>query len=418
MSGAAVATGAQPGYVRLSTLGVVVVLFALPCITGRLMTYFVLLLALVAVATPSIRTAFHDRSRNPIDLMLLVAAILPGLAFAVTARQPSDLLYAFNFAPLLLAIPFRWQLERAGRADGAAILGWLALAGTFVALVVALVQVAVLDQPRAGQPLMSAFQFADTAVLLGFLALVGLFVPGARGRLLLLAGPIMGCAAAVLGGTRGALVAAPVLAVVAIGVGLVMARDRRLLLWAIGGMIAAGALTLIGAKLLGFHRALSGFTDAGNVLSGGPVDEETKERLVLYWGGLQAFLRAPLLGYGWEHMVSVIEPYVDPAYLERVRNFRHLHNGLLSFAVSAGIPGIISFVILSVAPVVAVFWTPRDGQFVPRLYLALVLCAGYAAFQLTIIMIGFEFHTVQYAFMTVTILAFLTSSKSTDNSET
>lgn len=407
MPGAAAATAAQPRYVRLSTLGVVITLFALPCITGRLMTYIVLLLALVAVATPSIRAAFANRSRNPIDVMLLVAAVLPGLAFAVTARQPSDLLYAFNFAPLALAIPFRWQLERVGRADGAVVIGWLSLAGAAIALLVALVQIVVLGSPRAGQPLMSAFQFADTAVLLGFLALAGLFVPGARGRLVLLAGPILGCVAAVLGGTRGALVAAPVLAAVAIGVGLVVARDRRLLLWAIGGTVAAGALTLIGAELLGFHRALSGFVDAGNVLSGGPVDEETRERLVLYWGGLQAFLRAPLLGYGWEHMVAVIEPYIDPAYVERVRNFRHLHNGLLSFAVSAGIPGIISFVILSVAPVVAVFWTPRDGQFVPRLYLALTLCAGYAVFQLTIIMIGFEFHTVQYAFMTVTIFAFL-----------
>ncbi len=60
MPGTAVATAAHsPRYVRLSTLGIVITLFALPCITGRLMTYIVLLLALVAVATPGrIRAAF------------------------------------------------------------------------------------------------------------------------------------------------------------------------------------------------------------------------------------------------------------------------------------------------------------------------------------------------------------------------
>ena len=66
----AAAAGTQPGYVRLSTLGVVITLFALPCITGRLMTYILLLLALVAVATPSFRAAFAPRSRNPLELKL------------------------------------------------------------------------------------------------------------------------------------------------------------------------------------------------------------------------------------------------------------------------------------------------------------------------------------------------------------
>ena len=128
---------------------------------------------------------------------------------------------------------------------------------------------------------------------------------------------------------------------------------------------------------------------------------------MMFWGGYRAFLRAPLLGYGWTEMVQAILPYVPAEEAERMLSFRQLHNGLLSFAVAAGIPGIVSFLILSVAPVIAVFRTPRDELFASRLYLAVTLCAGYAVFQLTIIMIGFEFHTVQYAFMTMVILAFV-----------
>lgn len=127
----------------------------------------------------------------------------------------------------------------------------------------------------------------------------------------------------------------------------------------------------------------------------------------MLWGGYQAFLNAPLFGYGWPDMVQAILPYIPAGEAERMLTFRQLHNGLLSFAVGAGIPGIISFLILSVAPVIAVLRTPRDEMFVPRLYLAVTLCVAYAVFQLTIIMIGFEFHTVQFAFMTMVILGFV-----------
>ena len=127
----------------------------------------------------------------------------------------------------------------------------------------------------------------------------------------------------------------------------------------------------------------------------------------MLWGGTQAFLRAPLFGYGWRDMVPAILPYVPGNEIERMLTFRQLHNGLLSFAVGAGIPGIISFLILSVAPVIAALRTPRDELFVSRLYLSVTLCAAYAVFQLTIIMIGFEFHTVQYAFMTAVMLGFV-----------
>ena len=124
-------------------------------------------------------------------------------------------------------------------------------------------------------------------------------------------------------------------------------------------------------------------------------------------GGWQAFLHSPLFGYGWVDMVPAIFPHVPVESLPRMQTFRQLHNGLLSFAVGAGLLGVASFLILSVAPVVAVFYTARDALFASRMYLAVTLCAGYAVFQLTIIMIGFEFHTVQYAFMTMVILGFV-----------
>ena len=404
----AVSDGA-PSYIRWACVAMIVFLFALPCIAGRLTTYFVLLFAIFSLLSPSVIAAFRSRSRNPIDVMLVTAAALPSIAFLFTAEEPGDLLFAFNFVPLLLAVPMRWQIEKFARLDSAVLIGRLSLAGAGIAVIVSVVQVPMLGYERAGPPLMSAFHFADTAMLLGFVALVGLFAPGANRRWLYLLGPVLGILAALLSGTRGALIAAPVLGFIALAFALALAPARRrttTLIIAAAAVVATAVLLFVATRL-GFNRAIDGFSVTHEVIAGGAVDQSTKERLMMLWGGTQAFLHAPLFGYGWRDMVPAILPYVPDSQIERMLTFRQLHNGLLSFAVGAGIPGIISFLILSVAPVIAALRTPRDELFVSRLYLSVTLCAAYAVFQLTIIMIGFEFHTVQYAFMTVVMLGFV-----------
>jgi O-antigen ligase len=112
-------------------------------------------------------------------------------------------------------------------------------------------------------------------------------------------------------------------------------------------------------------------------------------------------------------MVPAIYPHVDPAYEPRMHGFRHLHNGFISFASGAGLIGVASFVLLSVLPILAVLQTPRDTQFVSRLYLAATMCAAYAVFQLTFLLIGFDFHTVQYTYMTMVFVAFVRDPQST-----
>ena len=67
-------------------------------------------------------------------------------------------------------------------------------------------------------------------------------------------------------------------------------------------------------------------------------------------------LASPLVGYGWDGMVPAVYPYVDPAFEPAMHSFRHLHNGFISFSASAGILGSLSFVALSVMPVVAAEW--------------------------------------------------------------
>jgi len=398
---------AAPRHVRWALWLTTALLFALPCLIGRNVTYLILLAGLVAIITPSVLAARRAVSRNPVDLVFTGVFVALALAFATTARDARDLSYILNFAPLILAVPFRWQLEREARTDGAVLIGWLSLAGTVGAAAVAVVQIVALHYDRVGQPHMNPFHYADTTMLLGFFALAGWFAPGGHKRWPFLLGPAIGVAAVIMSGTRGALLGAPVLVLVAFVFALATAKKKGQILLAGAGAV----LLLVGgvgiAALLGFDRAVEAFSYIGRVLGGGEVDDSTLQRLQMLIGGWRAFLASPLVGYGWGGMVPAAYPYVDPAFEPAMHEFRHLHNGFISFAASGGILGALSFVALSVAPIVAVLATPRDAQFVSRLYLAVAMCAGYGVFQLTFLLIGFDFHTVQYAYMTMVIVAFV-----------
>lgn len=398
---------ATPAYVRWTLWLTLVLLFALPCVIGRNVTFLILLAGLAVILTRSVLVARRLASRNPVDFVFTATVVAMTVAFIVTADDPRDLSYALNFSPFLLAVPFRWQLEREARTDGAVLVGWLSLAGTIGAAGLAVVQILVFHQDRVGQPHMNTFHYADTTMLLGFLTLVGCFAPGRHRRWPFLLGPVIGVGAVLASGTRGALLAAPLLVLVAFAFALVTAKRKAPILLAGLAAVVVLAGLFAAALMLGFDRAFDAFSVGGSVVTGGEVDRSTMQRLQMFIGGWRAFLASPFFGYGWGDMVPPIYPYVDPTYEPDMHIFRHLHNGLISFAAAAGIAGVISFLALSIVPIVAVLATPRDSQFASRMYLALTLCAGYAVFQLTFLLIGFDFHTVQYAYMTMVIVAFV-----------
>ena len=143
-AGARLTAGFSP--LRLRNAALVVVAFAGPCLIGAPAPYLLLLLALLGYLTPSIRRSFSERTRNPVDLMLLLP-VLALLTFAIAAKAPADLRYLLNFLPLLVALPYRWQLEGEARHDGLAVLATLALAGAGLAMLVGMVQVFALGSP-------------------------------------------------------------------------------------------------------------------------------------------------------------------------------------------------------------------------------------------------------------------------------
>ncbi len=401
---------------RLRNAALVVVAFAGPCLIGAPAPTLLLVLALLGYLTPSIRRSFRERTRNPIDLMLLLPVLALSLTFAIAARAPADLLYLFNFVPLLMALPYRWQLEGEARHDGLAVLARLALVGAGFALLVGMVQVFALGISRAGLYWLNPIQFADTALLLGFLSACGAWLPGIKHRWIYLAGPLFGIAATLLSGTRGAMLAVPVLALLAIVFAVATARNKKRALL-ISGIVAAATTAVVALPLLyvalapgselarPITRALSTFQALGDVQGNAKSDTSTRVRMEFLIGGAKAFAEAPLLGHGWAGMIDAVAPKVPEDLQKRATEYGHLHNDFLNAAVSAGVIGILSYIAILLAPLVAVLATPRDSQFAGRLYMALTLTLSYLVFGLTNVMLGYEFHTTLYGFLLMPMLA-------------
>lgn len=401
---------------RLRDKALVVVAFAGPCLIGAPAPYLLLVLALLGYLTPSIRSSFRERSRNPVDLMLLLPVLALMLTFAIVAKAPADLLYLFNFLPLLVALPYRWQLESEARHDGLVVLATLALAGAGLALLVGMLQVFVLGVPRAGLYWLNPIQFADTAMLLGFLSVAGAWLRGTTYRWIYLAGPMFGIAATLLAGTRGAMLAVPLLALLAIVFAVAAARQKKRALL-ISGVIAAATTAVVALPLLymaltpgsglerPITRALSTFQGLDDIEGQVKSDLSIRIRIEFLIGGAKAFVEAPLLGYGWAGMVDAVVPKVAEDLQKTATRFGHLHNDFMNAAVSAGVVGILSYIALLLAPLLAVLGTSRDSQFVGRLYMSLALSLSYLVFGLTNVMFGYEFHTTLYGFLLMPILA-------------
>ncbi len=400
-------TVAAGPYTRWVSYALLVVLFALPCVLGRATTYVLLLAAALLIFAPSIRHALRHAPSNPMDWLFGAVFLALGVAFSLSAEQVGDVRFLANFLPLLVAIPLRHQLARVASASAALTIGWLSLAGTIAAASVGLVQIVGFGVTRVGQ-IMNPFQYADTTMLLGFLSLAGLFAPGRHNRLIFLAGPLIGTAAVMISGTRGALLALPVLAVIAFCFALVVFRQQRALIaWAGAGGVVLLLIVALVAQQAGLARALEAFTAVFAAVSGDAVDGPVRERLLMLEGGWRAFLASPLYGYGWGDMVPAIYAHVPPEDQQLMRAFRHLHNGFMNFAVAAGSIGIVCFIALLATPIVGALASPRDSQWMVRLYLGLTLSAAFFVFELTFILLGFEFHTVQYAFMSAALFGFI-----------
>lgn len=385
---------------RGAVWAVLVLALALSVVLGLITPYLLVaigvLLLLARVVDGTLRDAI-----SPAPLTLVGIVVVLFACFAITAKQPSDVVFIFNFIALALFAPMFVTLSARRPANGAVVVARLALLGALLSVVVILVRIGYMGGRRNDTGLIGVIVLANTAMILGFLALIGAAADHGVRRVLYLLGPAAGVSTMIMTQSRG-----PVLALVPLGItaAIFLARSLRINWWWVtAGLVAAVAATAMWVMSLGGRMArLPGIFYS--LLSGDFVRDRTTEfRLDLYQAGWKAFLGSPVVGHGWARIMDAAIPHLKN---QRLAALPQLHNDFLDFAVAAGVVGIACYVALLAAPIVLALLSPRDSQRRLRLYGCTVLSIAYFFDGLTDLMFGFEFHTALYAAILAILLGY------------
>jgi len=336
----------------------------------------------------------------------LGAFALVATAFTIDGDAP----LMVNFIFLLAFIPLASWFSRYAAPDSAAFVGWIALVGTALSATTAFSEVVLQGGRRAAGWWSDPIWSAEAALVLGFLSLVGFPVIKSRWRLLLLLGPAIGVGVVALSGSRGPLVAAPVIALA-----LVLTTFRP---WWKQFIALAAVVVIAGAVTLPFvPRVLDRIERTGTVivqlLTTGSIEEKSAGARLAFWkAGTAAFADRPWTGYGWSNRLKSAYQYLPDKGKEfnskgnKLSTNHHLHADILDMGVSGGIMGLGAYGLILLAPLLGAIRSRRDSQSSARLTGAIVLTVGYAMCGLTYLMFGYEFHTTLYVCLTAIVLGF------------
>lgn len=346
-------------------------------------------------------------SRPAIWMPLAGLVILAG-TYAVGTGTIQGAIGAAAFAPLLTIWPLM-ALTHRGETPAPRLLAILSFVGVAGAVAIALNDYLLTGTPRAGASVANPIHFADVALAAGYLALIGLVYVKSPSRYLFLLGPLLAAMAVTLSGTRGALVAFVVMAVIAVAAAGVM-RMIRLRTFVIVGASALVVLAIGFAAGLGQTSGVQRvMLDIANVLQTGlPADESTAIRLSMYQGGFEAFLASPIFGHGpFGFVEAAAATQTTPLFV----GAPHLHSDLFDFAASGGMLGLLSYCLFLFAPLAEVLRAPPSPSRNGLVVVAAALTAGYFVMGLTNAMFGILTLTVYFAAICV-LLGILSADRS------
>jgi len=376
---------------------------------GNPTAYLVLVLALIATPfTASGRGIAWLLTQSWIRLWL-ISFVMIAVAFTLNAQDAADYGHILDFIVLPLAIPIALLALLLGPKFNALRLAQFCLASAIVAGIVALYVTFVLHAYRASGYELSPIQFADLAVIVGFMALGGFFVGDGKRNWYLLAGPLFGVMAAMLAGTRGALLVAAVLGAVFIVFFVLRHRSStRKKFMMLGALVAIAAAVLAIGDVTGSTRFFDALTVLGNLASGKEVDSSSAYRLEMLASGWRAFLDAPIYGHGWAKQLASALPYMSEMGREgyELEKWGYIHNEALSFAVGGGGLGLIAYMIWMIAPFIGLRSVPNDTQADARAYFVFTLVGGLVVAGLTEVLFMSELSkTLMIVLVSVILLA-------------
>jgi len=395
------------GFGTLLRRAMLILTLLLPFVLGLLTTYVLLLLLVIIVGYLALQQRPIRPSLDLAGKLFFFAFLIVAVDIAINAIGAGrwrDLLYALDFGMLVLYGPLAALYDRGAKPRNSGIVANVALTGTLFALLIGIAFEVVQHPYRVEGINSDAIRFSDTAVVTGFLSLMGVLAYRGPRRWVYLLGPPGGLAVTVMTGSRSAMLAFPLLLVLAI---VMLIKRKRVALAVVTASMAVGALVVAFlAERFSDERAMTVLAVVRDLLTGGSVsDDTTLQRFAIYRAGAQAFWQSPIFGVGWHQKMEAIRPYLPPEY-KALANLTHLHDEVLNFAVGMGVVGVLIYLALLVVPIAVCLKSPRDSQFRARLYGCTLLVGSYVTLGLADVMLSFEMHTALYVVLTALLLSY------------
>lgn len=377
------------------------------CLAGPVGIYLALAAALASLLYcfdgPMLAAALRDWGVR----CFIAAFFILWIAFVAAAESGNDMMAFVDFLALPVVVPAYALVARYAGPRSIAIVTALAGLGCTAALTVALYETRVLGAERAAGGTSPIF-FSNMSVVLAFFALWGLVALRTRWRWLALAAFAFGMGAAILGGTRGSMLAAAALLCGFMVYALVCWKQPLVVRVATALAVVIGSLCFLFIAF-DMRRMMTIATNAVEFANlGMTMDGSVNRRLMLYTAGVQSFLSSPIFGHGWWDRFMAAHPFLPPLLFDHWINDRtaHLHNDVLNFASAAGVAGIVAYCVMMAAPVVSALRSPRTERWALRVCAALGFAFGYIAMGLTDTMFVFEIPKSMYCLGAVIIMAF------------
>ncbi len=345
--------------------------------------------------------------RQPAGWMPLLAGLFLFIAFSLTAKSPLHVAAFLALIHLYMVVPMAGLLTRLGDALTLDRIGLFALAGTAGGAIAAAIDIFVLGSARAGL-VNNPIHLAGLSLALGFVALIGLWGHGPR-RTMFLLGPVLGFVAVQLTGSRGPMIAAvpmTLVAVIAICASWLPARkDSRVV---IGGIVVMGLAAIAFWASVDINGASSVSRIVATLRTGYSGDDSTIVRLIMYQSAFNAFLASPLVGFGLIDYPAAALAHAPPGTTFPL--FAHLHNDIADFAVAGGLLGLLAYGLFLFAPLAGAL-RARGPLRIPLLYLGGVTTIGYFSMGMTNAVIGLRWQDIVLASVLALIVTLSTRSQ-------
>lgn len=391
---------------RFLLSGLLATTFFLPTLFGSLSIVLALILALIAglrfFASSRIRQAF---CWQPTLAALLAVFGVLGLVSALSADEVNDMSFLVSFLGLAFPILLYQYLVALPQPPSVSRIAAYCLIGSLVGLLFAHAQYYGLGIGRTVAIAAGSNAIARVAALLGFLALIGLNPKMRTQSNLVVIAPIAAIGVVVLSGSKGTVIAVPLMLAIALLFALPMlwARSRVLTMFVLVATIVAVAGFVLVDPYGFVSRAINTIVE----LAAGQLPGNSSElRYQMLVGAWNAFQQSPIIGYGWAgQWDALMQAHPTPEIFAPVKQYFSFHNDIADFAVAGGILGLFAYAILLFAPIVNLLFDQSLQQDRLVAYALVLLPTSYFIFGFTDFIFGFDLLTTLYGFSLAFVLA-------------